>query len=122
VRDVSTIPGDGQPDLAVTLTSGRVVKVECKNCLRTKTGAGLPRVDFMRTRASKADPCSRFYAEQDFDMLAACLHPVTQNWEFAFRLTRGMREHKACLGKLDNRVTVDGTWLRSFDVAVASLL
>lgn len=122
VRDVSTIPGDGQPDLAVKLTSGRVVRVECKNCLRAKTAAGLARVDFMRTRASKADPCSRFYAEQDFDVLAACLHPVTQNWEFAFRLTHGMREHRVCPGKLDNNVTVDDAWPRSFDEVVAGLL
>lgn len=122
VKEVATIPGDGQPDFAVTLRSGRMLRLECKNCLRVRTAACLPRVDFMRTRASKSDPCSRYYATADFEMLAACLHPVTKSWDFAFRLTDGMAAHRSCPGKLDNRVVVDGSWKHSFDEAVASLL
>lgn len=121
VRDVTTIAGDGQPDLLVTLATDRQLRIECKNCLRACTSGGLPRVDFMRTRASKTDPCSRYYAPTEFEVVAACLHPVTKSWEFAFTTTDSMRPHRSCPGKLDNRVVVDDSWPRSFDEVVASL-
>ena len=48
----------------------------------------------MRTRASKADPCSRFYSPNDFDVVAACLHAVSERWEFRYvaKLDRASRE------------------------------
>lgn len=121
VGDAVTIPGDGQPDVAVTLTLGRKVRVECKNCLRMTTRGGLPRVDFQRTRAAKGDPCSRYYLPAEFEILAACLHPVTEKWEFAYKLTTSMKAHRKCEGRLDDRVVIDDTWVRSFAQVIGSL-
>ena len=74
--------------------------------LRTTYAGGVPKLDFQRTRASKADPCSRYYMPSDFDIVAACLHPVTERWEFQFALTRDLPEHGSCQGRIDNNIRV----------------
>jgi hypothetical protein len=113
VRRVETIPGDGQPDLVVSMKGlRRSVTVECKNVLRNVDRNGRARLDFMRTRAAKSDPCSRYYSPKDFDVVAACLHAQTEKWEFAARLTSGMAPHPTCAGKLLHRVVIDGAWNR----------
>ncbi len=78
---------DGGPDFELVLPDNSVVRIECKNCLRRSRSDGRPRVDFQRTRHSKSDPCSRFYRPEEFEILAACLHPVTERWEFMFQRT-----------------------------------
>ncbi len=85
VRSCARLEGDG-PDLKVELYTGSVLKVECKNVLRAQSREGLVRLDFQRTRAAKSDPCSRYYSPKDFDVIAACLHSVTEKWEFRFAL------------------------------------
>ena len=67
-----------------------------------------PRVDFQKTRAAKNNPCSRYCAESQFEVLAACLHPVTAKWDFTFCATSGLNPHKKCIGKLSDRVIVGG--------------
>lgn len=106
-----TIPGDGRPDLEVRLQDGRTVLVECKNVLRKANAAGHARVDFMRTRAAQANPCSRYYGPGDFQLLAACMHAQTEKWEFRFRPTAELAPHPTCVGRLSNRVAVDTAWL-----------
>jgi hypothetical protein len=63
-----------------------------------------------RIRASKKDPCSRFYAPTDFDVVAACLHARTEQWEFKYILPRDLNPHTNCAGKLANNVLVGDAW------------
>jgi hypothetical protein len=67
-------------------------------------------MDVQRTRASKADPCSRYYSPKEFDVLAACLHAVSERWEFSYVLPSQLDHHAACQGKLSNNVKIDGRW------------
>ncbi len=86
---------------------GKPILIECKNVRGVTNSAGLAQIDFQRTRASKADPCSRYYSPKDFDLVAACLHPVTSLWEFSYGLTRELDKHKRCPGKLASNVRLD---------------
>jgi hypothetical protein len=44
----------------------------------------------------------------DFQVVAACLHPVTEHWEFKFALTRELPKHGSCPGRIDNNIRVGG--------------
>lgn len=109
VRDCSRLDEEGGPDVRLHF-EGTPLTVECKNVLRKTTAEGLARVDFQRTRASRSDPCSRYYSASDFDVLAACLHAVTERWEFKYALPRRLDPHVRCEGKLSNNVRVDARW------------
>jgi hypothetical protein len=121
-RQLRTIPDivecirieeDGRPDLQVRLRDERPLLIECKNVLRRRRADGGVRVDFQRTRASKADPCTRFYRAEEFDVVAACLHPCTEAWEFRFATTDTLDAHKSCTGRLSNLVHLDERWTES---------
>jgi hypothetical protein len=101
---------EGAPDLEIRFQGGPVLTIECKNVLRVPNKDGVPRLDFQRTRASKSDPCSRFYAPTDFDVVAACLHARTEQWEFKYILPRDLSPHIKCTGKLANNVLVGDAW------------
>lgn len=107
VTAVQKINLDGQPDFAIKYRRGPL-RIECKNVSPKKGPHGLPRVDFQKTRAAKGNPCSRYYAASQFEVLAACIYPVTQRWDFRFCLTTTLLPHKKCPGKLSDRVLVDG--------------
>jgi hypothetical protein len=80
---------------------------------------GVPKVDFQKTRSSKSDPCSRYYRPEQFEILAACLHPVTERWEFRFRTTRSLPPHPKCPGHLSQHVFVEnGDWTGSILEAI----
>jgi hypothetical protein len=120
VRRLRTIAGvercerndaEGHADVDVLFT-GVPLRVECKNVLRLRTSAGLARLDFQRTRASKGDPWSRFYSPNDFDVVAACLHAVDQEWSFTYILPGTMDRHVKCDAKLSNNVRIDSRWSR----------
>jgi hypothetical protein len=117
---------EGGPDLLVRYRDGPPLTVECKNVLRVinKTRR-LPRIDFQRTRAAKSDPCSRYYAPTDFNIVAGCLHAVTERWEFRYALPGLLDCHRQCPGKLASNVLVDERWLddpgRAFEAAAAAL-
>lgn len=106
ISDVARIDEDGQPDFEVTFDRRRF-RLECKNVLRKQTRLG-PRVDFQKTRAAKDNPCSRYYAATQFEVLAACLHPVTEKWDFLFVPTGVLPPHKSCPGKISATVNVSG--------------
>jgi hypothetical protein len=116
---------EGGPDLRVRWRDGPPLTVECKNVLRKPTAAGLARIDFQRTRASKADPCSRYYAPDDFDVVAACLHARSERWEFRYVRPGLLAPRAGCPGKLDNKVLVDLAWTddagAAFEAAYAAL-
>lgn len=108
ITECVRLPGDGQPDISLRWKGSRPILIECKNVLRTRYADRSPKLDFQRTRASKSDPCSRYYTPQDFQIVAACLHPVTETWEFNFALTRELPAHTHCPGRIDNNIRVSG--------------
>ncbi len=110
ITDCERIDAESSPDIQLRFEGSDLLFVECKNVLRTPTKDGAARVDFQRTRASKADPCSRYYAPDDFDVLAACLHARTERWEYSFALTHELEPHRKCAGKLSSNVVVDTRW------------
>jgi hypothetical protein len=120
-RQLAKIPGvvecarleeEGSPDIRVRIKNARPLLIECKNVLRARLADGGIRVDFQRTRSSKDDPCTRFYRPDDFDIVAACLHPCTEQWEFRFAPTTSLDPHKRCVGRLSNLVRLDDRWSR----------
>jgi hypothetical protein len=110
VEHCERLDTDGSPDISLSYRGGELLTIECKNSLRQKDQEGCPRIDFQRTRASKKDPCSRYYAPSDFDIVAGCLHAVTEQWEFRYTLTSQLRAHKSCKGKIASNVRIDSGW------------
>jgi hypothetical protein len=106
VTDCKRIDAEGQPDISLRWKGGPPILVECKNSLRVTYADGRPKVDFQRTRASVSDPCSRYYAPTYFPVLAACLHAVTEEWEFRLALTSELPVHKKCDGRIASAVAV----------------
>lgn len=104
------LDADGGPDVELLYEGRGPLTVECKNALFGTAADRLPRVDFQRTRASKADPCSRYYKFDSFDMVAACIHSVTARWEFRYADTRVLDPHKKCPGRVKDRLKVDERW------------
>lgn len=56
------------------------------------------------------DPCSRFYAPDEFNVLAACLHAVTEHWQFKYIVPSALSDHPKCVGKKSNNVVVGDDW------------
>ncbi len=122
VRTLSKVPGvtdcmrsdeEGGVDVLLRYRGSREISVECKNVLRKKDAQGNARLDFQRTRASKNNPCSRYYQTTDFDLVAACMHAVTLQWEFRFAQTANLdvlASSHPCAGHLSNRVKVNDQW------------
>jgi hypothetical protein len=106
VSECHRIQEDGKPDISLRWKCSAPLLVECKNVLRTVYADGTPKLDFQRTRASKADPCSRYYMPSDFHIIAACLHPVTESWEFRFAVTSDLPSHGTCAGRIDSNLRV----------------
>ena len=74
VRSAEEGTSDGPPDFHVVLVDGRTVTVECKNASPRLYKDGTAKVEVQKTRASKNDPASRFYATTAFDVIAACMY------------------------------------------------
>ena len=105
---VKKIDLDGEPDFSLVFKR-RPVRVECKLVAPALT-RDLPRVDFQKTRTSKGDRCSRYYSASQFEVLAACLHPITSVWEYRYALTSTLPPHKTCTHKISDRILVEPTW------------
>ena len=110
ITECSALEEDGKPDFRIRFRHSDPLHIECKNVLRRGYADRVPRVDFQRTRAAKSDPCSRYYRVDDFQVIAACLHPRTERWEFSFALTSDLEPHPKCPGRLDNRLLIDERW------------
>lgn len=110
VSECNRSDAEGGPDVLLRYQRGPLIRLECKNVLRDRAANGDARVDFQRTRSSKNNPCSRFYSADDFEVVAACLHAVSERWEFRFAPTSLLDPHKKCAGKLSNLVRVDQRW------------
>jgi len=115
VTECERLDFEGGPDLKVAWRGGPPLFLECKNVGRARDKQGNARIDFQRTRAAKGDPCSRYYPATDFDIVAACLHGVTDTWEFRYILPPELAPHKICEGRISNNVRVDGRWTAETD-------
>ena len=118
-RSLSKVPGvthcerldeEGGPDIRLRYRRGPVLTVECKNVARERDRHGHPRLDFQRTRAAKGNPCSRYYEPAEFDVVAACLHAVSSEWDFRFALPGELSPHKICVGRIASNVRIDDRW------------
>jgi hypothetical protein len=116
VSECRRLEGDHGPDVEL-IFRGRHLTVECKNSSRERTKDGYEKIDLQRTRASKTDFCSRYYKPSEFDVVAACIHAVTERWEFKYAPTNSLSPHKKCAGRLDNNVKLDKRW--GFDATIA---
>lgn len=94
IASVQRLDVDAMHDFDVTLDDGTFLRVECKNASPKTSAAGAFKVEVQKTRASKGDPASRFYAADAFDVVAACLFSPTGRWEFRFGRTADMARHK----------------------------
>lgn len=108
LSDVRHVDADGQPDFEVRYRS-KWFRIECKNVLRKVPKDGIGRVDFQKTRASKKDPCSRYYRRDQFEVLAACMQPIRERWEFEFAATNRLPEHQRCEGRISDKLLVSGS-------------
>lgn len=110
VRRATLIDKDGQPDFQTVLADRRAVLIECKNVSPRSYADGSLKVEVQKTRSSKGDPASRLYRPEQFDLVAACLYPVTGRWEFRFKRT----DLLAADGRFTDRIAplqrVDASW------------
>jgi hypothetical protein len=106
VSDCERLEGDGKPDISLRWKGGRPLFIECKNVLRSLSASKHAKVDFQRTRAAKGDHCSRYYRPADFQILAACLHAVTEQWQFSFARTYDLPAHLKCEGRIASNIIV----------------
>ena len=120
VEDCVRLEQEGSADIQLRYRGSRPLLIECKNVLRRQLVDGTIRVDFQRTRSAKSDPCSRFYAPTDFDLVAACLHSCTERWEFRYAMTRQLDPHHTCEGKLSPRVSLDQRWSSDVQMVLSS--
>jgi hypothetical protein len=112
VKDCRRLDSEGGPDIELRFKNNAPLLIECKNVLRRIGKDGVPRVDFQRTRASKADPCSRYYKPSDFHVVAACLHAITEKWEYRFISTNTLPVHQKCSGRIHSNLRVDTDWYK----------
>lgn len=121
VTDCKRIEGEGQPDVELRFRDGPLISVECKNVSRKTTAAGLVKVDFQRTRASKSDPSSRYYSPSDFDVVAACLHSVTEEWSFKYVNPERLDVHPKFSHKIWNNVKLDDRWSENVEDVLSAV-
>lgn len=119
VKRLSQVPGvtdcvrldiEGGADVRLRFDGSRPIEIQCKNVLRDRLADGTVRLDFQKTRVSKGDRCTRYYRRDEFDLIAACLHAVTEQWEFVYALPQELDAHDECPGRLNHRVRLDQRW------------
>lgn len=111
IASVKRLDVDAMHDFDVTLEDGTFLRVECKNASPKKSASGAFKVEVQKTRASKSDPASRFYAADGFDVVAACLFSPTARWEFRFGRTADMARHKGFPDRLAPIQTITDDWV-----------
>lgn len=110
ITAVERLDVDAMHDFNVTLSDGRLMRVECKNASPKTSASGRFKVEVQKTRASKGDPASRFYPVDGFDVVAACLFSPTGRWEFRNGLTSRMARHKDFPDRLAPIQTITNDW------------
>jgi hypothetical protein len=97
---------DGHADFSIWLKGrDRPIRAECKNIRESSKAGGASyrvkgvdvayRVETQKTRASTADPTSRFYDLDQFEILGVCLGKKTSCWsDIVFIKTEDLLRHK----------------------------
>ena len=113
IAAIERLDVDAMHDFNVTLSDGRLMRVECKNASPKASASGDFKVEVQKTRVSKGDPASRFYPIDGFDVVAACLFSPTGRWEFRYGLTSRMTRHKDFPDRLSAIQTITDDWAAS---------
>jgi len=88
---------DGMYDFTVVTLAGVSIRVEVK----TLRNGPKPRVELQKTRAAKADPSSRYYDRDHFDVVAVCMGRSTGDWaQFRYAFVGELPRHKDYPNKL----------------------
>ena len=119
VQSVTRLDQDGEPDFEVALPDALQLRIECKNSSPMTYSDGTPKVEVQKTRASAKDPSSRFYDVDHFDVVAACMYPVTGEWNFRFAQARLLDVHKNHPRKLAPLQRIDDRWWDTFEGALS---
>ena len=106
------IDQDGKPDFRVWLDDGRELTIECKNALGQTYKDGDAKVETQKTRDSGA---GRKYDYNAFDIVAACMFPVTGRWTFKFKWARDLKPWSGDNTKIGAIQRIDDTWVDSLD-------
>ena len=109
IVEVNWLQKDGTADFSIA-TRFQKYRVECKNISGSTLTDGTMKVDFQRTRAPISDRCKRYYHPDEFEILAACTHPVTRKWDFLFAATRQLRRRSDCPDRIDPNVKIGDGW------------
>ena len=112
-----SIDQDGMPDFRVWLDDGRELTIECKNALSETYKDGDAKVETQKTRDSGA---GRKYAYDAFDVVAACMFPVTKRWAFKFKWARDLTPWIKDNTKVGAIQRIDDTWGGSLDELLQS--
>lgn len=121
VTDCERLDIEGGADVSLRYQGSRPLTIQCKNVLRTTTADGTARMDFQKTRASQGDPCSRYYRPEEYDLIAACLHAVTERWEYQYALPARLDRHRKCPTRLGNNVRIDERWTDDATAVLAQI-
>ncbi len=107
-----SIDQDGMPDFRIWLDDGRELTIECKNALSETYKDGNAKVETQKTRDSGA---GRKYAYDSFDIVAACMFPVTKRWMFKFKWARDLTPWTKDDTRIGAVQRIDDTWFDSLN-------
>jgi hypothetical protein len=119
VRAVHPLDVDAKHDFDVVLTSGKLLRIECKNASPNRFSNGDFRVEVQKTRSSQGDPASRFYRADAYDVVAACMYSPTGAWDFRYATTKTLERHRGFSDRLAAIQRIDERWIQDL-AALAS--
>lgn len=120
VTDLRLGQQEGPPDLFVTVGSAGLVTVECKNVSPKTLKDGTPKVETQKTRASKGDPKSRYYAPDQFDVVAACMYGPWRRWEFRYKRSSRLDRDRTYPDRIAAIQRIDASWSSALLDALAT--
>ncbi len=107
ILDFIELDKDSQPDFEISVKLNgkvKIVRLEVKNVRNTNETKGQQsyyKVEVQKTRTSNADPSSRYYGTDQFEILAVCLGKKTRNWDqFLFIKTTDLKRNALYPAKL----------------------
>lgn len=118
VASVVPLDKDGMHDFDVMMSTGRLVRVECKNASPKPYKEGDFKVEVQKTRATQGDPAGRLYRIDQFDVIAACLKGPTDRWEFRYRPTSLLEPSENHPGRIRPIQRVTDEWADALEEAL----
>lgn len=112
IAGCEAIDEDGMPDFRIWLDDGHELTIECKNALSETYKDGDAKVETQKTRDSGA---GRKYGYDAFDIVAACMFPVTKRWTFKFKWARDLTPWTKDDTRIGAIQRIDDIWVDSLD-------